>query len=173
MPKNSPTPLLDGRSHLYAGKLSWVCQGRTRIQGICLLEVPFQCHELGAVISTSLHQVQLTELFHKNAPDGRGLQNKNATMNQHLQPYFHVQPEQLEAWIKDFSFPVATGLGAEKHILQEQVRTEWVVLVFYYFTCFWKSEHWCGSAAVREGILDRLAWLSAGFLACYMELHNE
>lgn len=54
-------------------------------------------------------------------PNGRGLQNQNATTNQHLQANFRVQPEQLEAWTKDFSFPVATGLGAAKQTLQEQV----------------------------------------------------
>lgn len=64
-------------------------------------------------------------------PDGRGLQNKNATMNQHLQPNFHVQPEQLEAWTTDFSFPIATELGAEKQILQEQVGQSGL---FWYFT---------------------------------------
>lgn len=64
-------------------------------------------------------------------PDGRGLQNKNATTNLHLQPNFHVQPEQLVGSTKDFSFPVATGLGAEKQILWEQVGQSGL---FWYFT---------------------------------------
>lgn len=52
-------------------------------------------------------------------------------MNQHSQPDFYVQPEQPEAWTKDFSFPVATGPGAEKQILQEQVGQNGL---FWYFT---------------------------------------
>lgn len=74
-------------------------------------------------------------------------------MNQHLN--FHVQPEQLEAWTKDFSSPVATELGAEKQTLQEQVGQSGLFWYFIFHT-FQKSEHWCGSAAVREGTLDRL-----------------
>lgn len=79
-------------------------------------------------------------------PDGRSFQKKNATTNQHLQPNFHVQPEQLEAWTKDFSFPVATELGAEKQILQEQAGQSGL------FWCFTVS-HISGSQSTGVEVL--------------------
>lgn len=52
-------------------------------------------------------------------------------MNQHLQLNFNVQPEQLEAWSEEFSFLVATGLGDENQIPQEQVGQRGL---FWYFS---------------------------------------
>lgn len=107
-------------------------------------------------------------------PDGRGLQNKNATMNQ---PNYTKLPR--SAWTtwglnQRFRFSSCYWVGCWKTDPARTGRTEWPVLVFYYFTYFGKSEHWCGSAAVREGILtgwQAQCWIFG--LSCYMELHSE
>lgn len=99
----------------------------------------------------------------QECPDGRGLQKKKC--HHELALTAKLPRSAWTTWSLSWRilFSSCHWVGCWKTDPARTGRTEWPVLVFYYFTYFRKSEHWCGSAAVRKGSSTGWHGLGLGF----------